>query len=435
VEKEIVIIGAGIAGLMAAYRLKQAGCDVLVLEATDHVGRRMITIEWQGWRIDPGAKFITSGDQYLLQMVDAFGLKEQLCQMSTEGIPTVIVRDGKLHEVNFVSISSYLRWTGVSFKSRLAMLKLIPYLVATALRLKNIYRVDQVPGPDTDMLQEFFFKHINAEMYEYWAFPTFETYCSYGPGDISRKAFLALLVSYLSQTSLGLRSGIGALPEAMAARLDVWRNAPVIRLDLAPDGQTVRVACLHDGLPETVIARRVVAAVPGNYVLDLIPEPRPAWSDFFPAVHYTCTASIFQEVSGHFKPGAPGVMIPRSEQAYLCSVGLDQQQDDKTLLLLDTAVAAYDPMEPDGAIISKSKADLLRLFPQLEGRLGGTLILRWPEKVPAFRPGYLDALAEFRGDMQEKPIYFCGDYLAGPTTGGAAYAGWDCAERVLAELS
>ncbi len=433
-EKEIIVIGAGIAGLTAAYRFKQAGHEVLALEAADRVGGRMITIEWKGWKIDPGAKFITSGDQYLLKTIEALGLKDQLYQMYAEGVPTVILRDGKIHSVNFVSIPSYLRWTGVSFQARLAMLKLIPHLVATALTLKNIYRMDQIPGPDTETLEEFFSKHINAEMYEYWAFPTFETYASYGPGDISRKAFLALLVGYLNQKSRGLRTGIGVLPEAMAARLEVWRNTPVTRLDLAPDGQCVHVTCLHDGAPQTLTGRRVVVAVPGNHVLDLIPSPRPAWSKFFPHVHYVCTASIFQEVIGHFEPGVPGVMIPRPEQACLCSVGVDQYQDAKTLLLLDAAVAAYDPTEPDETIIAKSKADTLKLYPQLEGKLGETLIYRWPEKVPAFRPGYLDALAEFRRNMQENPVYFCGDYLAGLSTGGAAYTGWDCVERVIVGL-
>jgi protoporphyrinogen oxidase len=168
--------------------------------------------------------------------------------------------------------------------------------------------------------------------------------------------------------------------------------------------------------------------------LSLFSEPRQAWAKFFPHVGYAFTASIFQEVNEHFDPGVPGVMIPRAEENYLCSVGVDQYQDDKTLLLLDTAVAVYDPQEPDESIIAKSKTDTLEVFPQLEGKLGGTLVYRWPEKVPTFRPGYLSALAEFRREMQENPVYFCGDYLAGPSTGGALYAGWDCADRVLAGI-
>ena len=59
VPREVVVVGAGIAGLTAAYRLKQAGHHVQVLEASPNAGGRMITIEWNGLSIDPGAEFVT----------------------------------------------------------------------------------------------------------------------------------------------------------------------------------------------------------------------------------------------------------------------------------------------------------------------------------------------------------------------------------------
>lgn len=430
---KIVVIGAGIAGLTAAYRLQKAGHEVVVLEAADHVGGRMITIHWNGWSIDPGAKFVTGDDKYLLEMAAELGLQDQLYQMFNDGVPTVILRDGKLHAVNFVSIGSYLRWTGVSFQARLAMLKLLPYFLAVAPKVKNMYRMDQAPGPDDDTLEEFFYKRISAEMYEYWAFPTFETYCSYGGGDLSRKAFLALMVSYLNSKSLGLRAGIGSLPEAIASRLEVRLEARAERIETTPGG-SVAVTFRQGNRQQVIEAERAVVAVQGNRVLELLPQPRPAWQTFFPHVHYAFTASIFQEVNGHFDPGVPGVMIPRGEDMYICSVGIDQHRDGQTLLLVDTAVARYDPNEADESIIAKARADTLKVHPELSGRLGETLVYRWPEKVPTFRPGYLTALAAFRRDTQENPVYFCGDYLAGPSTGGALYAGWDCAERVLTEI-
>ena len=40
-EPDVVVVGAGLAGLTTAYRLRQAGLSVVVLEASDHLGGRM----------------------------------------------------------------------------------------------------------------------------------------------------------------------------------------------------------------------------------------------------------------------------------------------------------------------------------------------------------------------------------------------------------
>ncbi|WP_392669958.1 NAD(P)/FAD-dependent oxidoreductase [Streptomyces sp. LN785] len=49
---DVVIIGAGIAGLSAAHQLIRAGASVSVLEAGPHVGGRMSTEEVDGFRLD-----------------------------------------------------------------------------------------------------------------------------------------------------------------------------------------------------------------------------------------------------------------------------------------------------------------------------------------------------------------------------------------------
>ena len=55
-----VVIGAGPAGLTAAYELGKAGRDVTVLEATDAVGGISQTVERDGWRFDIGGhRFFT----------------------------------------------------------------------------------------------------------------------------------------------------------------------------------------------------------------------------------------------------------------------------------------------------------------------------------------------------------------------------------------
>ena len=77
-QDPIVIVGAGIAGLSAAYTLQEAGQEVVILERQDHVGGRMSTVDWGGFKVDVGAKFVTSSDKSILEMVRTLGLEDQL---------------------------------------------------------------------------------------------------------------------------------------------------------------------------------------------------------------------------------------------------------------------------------------------------------------------------------------------------------------------
>ena len=53
-DEDILIIGAGLAGLQCARLLTAAGCRVAVLEASDAPGGRVRTDVVEGFRIDRG---------------------------------------------------------------------------------------------------------------------------------------------------------------------------------------------------------------------------------------------------------------------------------------------------------------------------------------------------------------------------------------------
>ena len=56
----VVIIGAGPAGLTAAYQLSKHGRTATILEADDIVGGISRTVERDGWRFDIGGhRFFT----------------------------------------------------------------------------------------------------------------------------------------------------------------------------------------------------------------------------------------------------------------------------------------------------------------------------------------------------------------------------------------
>ena len=198
-SKHIIVIGAGISGLTAAFRLQRTGHAVSVLEARQRVGGRMITIDWKGFSIDPGAEFVTGADKFLLEMVADLGIEDQLIDYSEQstGFDVSVMRDGEVHSFNFMSIASYFGWTGVSWKARLSMLKLLPYMLRAGRA--NVYYPESAPGTDDVPMEQFFYEKINAEMFDYWVEPTMDVFCGYVPEDLSAKMLLLLFGSYLSQ--------------------------------------------------------------------------------------------------------------------------------------------------------------------------------------------------------------------------------------------
>ncbi len=57
--KDVIVIGAGIAGLTCAQQLKQAGLNVTIVEKSAGVGGRMATRRLQGTWVDHGAQLIS----------------------------------------------------------------------------------------------------------------------------------------------------------------------------------------------------------------------------------------------------------------------------------------------------------------------------------------------------------------------------------------
>jgi phytoene dehydrogenase-like protein len=104
----IVVVGAGLGGLVAAKHLQQKGETVVVLEASDRIGGRLVTDEVEGFRLDRGF-------QVLFEAYPAARAELDYAKLDFRAFsPGCLIRDaGTFHKVDRTdpfgtALSSYL---------------------------------------------------------------------------------------------------------------------------------------------------------------------------------------------------------------------------------------------------------------------------------------------------------------------------------------
>ena len=100
VDTDVVVVGAGFAGLTAARRLAEAGRSVVVLEARDRVGGRTETIEVDGIPVDIGGQWVGPGQDRLYALAAELGV--QTFAQPTAG-DTVLLRDGEVRRLGHLA--------------------------------------------------------------------------------------------------------------------------------------------------------------------------------------------------------------------------------------------------------------------------------------------------------------------------------------------
>ena len=115
------VIGAGISGLAAAYRLYKEGISVRVLEASDRTGGVIQSKSAEGFLVEHGPNSIRAGSAALERILDDLDLHDERVWANDAADTRYIVRDGTPTPLP-MSLRSFLSTDLFSTKAKLRLL-------------------------------------------------------------------------------------------------------------------------------------------------------------------------------------------------------------------------------------------------------------------------------------------------------------------------
>ncbi|KAK9272025.1 hypothetical protein L1049_002394 [Liquidambar formosana] len=156
--KKVAVVGAGVSGLAAAYKLKSHGLDVMVFEAEGRAGGKLRSVSNDGLIWDEGANTMTESEMEVRSLLDNLGLRKWQ-QFPISQNKRYIVRNGMpvLIPTNPVAL---IKSNILSAQSKLQII-LEPFLwkKPNFSEVSNDYTQESVGG--------FFERHFGKEVVDY----------------------------------------------------------------------------------------------------------------------------------------------------------------------------------------------------------------------------------------------------------------------------
>lgn len=93
---DAIVLGAGIAGLTAAYHLKQKGLKVCLLEKSGRWGGCLHTVRQNGYLLEKGPNSFLEGQETLWRHVEELGLQDQVIPARPSARKRFVLKGGRL---------------------------------------------------------------------------------------------------------------------------------------------------------------------------------------------------------------------------------------------------------------------------------------------------------------------------------------------------
>jgi monoamine oxidase len=447
-KKKVIIIGAGLAGLSAAFELHQAGHEIFILEARTRPGGRVHTLREpfsDGLYAEAGAARIADNHYWTLKYARLFGLKlvhflpqRKASVLYIAGQRIVVPPDEEVDLSKLpLSLNTEERKGGIS---QLWALYLGPALNEIGNPGLKDWKADEFAKLDRVTFAEFL--HDQGASYDATALLEMPFY---KPEDDQISALwwlreAALLVD--EKMFYKIQGGNDLLPKSFAARLASKISYGAEVTNIRQDDRSVSVDYLQAGFNKTLSADYLVCAIPFTVLRNI--EISPAFaSDKQKAIQnylYDSVTRVFLQTSNRMweKEGLSGfALTDRPEDIWHPTF----DQPGRRGLLLSyrsgpeaTRLAALNEKD---RIISVS-GQMAKIFPGVEKQVETGVSYCWNEDPWArgaysvLKPGEMISMFPCVS-RPEGRIHFAGEHTS-------IWPGWmqgalDSGNRVAKEIS
>ncbi len=400
----MVIVGAGLAGLVVARRLCAAGVEVRVLEASDAVGGRIRTDIIDGYRCDRGFQVVCPAYPALDRECNVAALD---LRRFARGVG--VYEDGKLRRLlaDPLHASSALTSGLVSFPDALALSTLSARdALGSAIRLKR--------RADRSTLTELRESGVSTRIVDRVLRPFLAGVFLEDRLDTTGRFFHLVWRSFIRGGAAVPALGMRVIPDQLAAGLPVGTVECGVSVE-SIDGDTVLTTA-----GERIAASTVVVATDATAASRLLPGLRNTrWHDVTTFYHAT---AVLADVP-------PMLVLDPQDRTLANSVPISAVAPDYApagRTLVSTSVLGV-PADV-AAVERKVRARLAALYGTDEWDLVRAYPIRHAlPAMPSPHPIY-------RKVRLGQGRYVCGDHRATSSTQGALASGRRAAEAVLADL-
>jgi oxygen-dependent protoporphyrinogen oxidase len=434
-----IVVGGGAAGTSAAFRLQEAGANVLLVERENRLGGRMRTEHVNGFDVDIGAGLLPGTYVALRRLMQDAGLADRLDEVMA---PTAVIRDGRMHYLDGKNPVAAVARSGLLSKSTLLKLsklafKLLP--MRSSLDFENMGRASQY---DVETVADYCRREISEEAYEYLVGPIVKTMYSMSPAEASVLDLFWCLNNLMSADSYSIRGGMEAMPTAIGQKLrEVRLQTECLGVRETANGVEVTLRG-PDGREVTETADVCVIATRAKDVPAIHSGLSAQQRECFEKLRYTATAEIHLMLRATTAERASVVLIPDSADPDIATVSFVHNRGVGRVPAGKGAVSVYFHERwahqmrdrTDEEVYVEGMKRLHRLFPEIEPLVEGKIVQRWDVVATKSYPGYwknVDRL--FRSIDTGSRIQLAGDYFALACVNTAVTAGEKAAARLIAK--